>query len=76
MFTGLLAAGLSTPDEKLISAKLGIIKALQSRGTEAWQIYAFHLGWSIPLLMAACCLVRFEMEAVKECNVSSLPDKQ
>ena len=63
IFTGLLAAGLSTADEKLITAKLSLIESLQDNGLpfSGWQTFGFHLAWSIPLLVAACCLVSFDV---------------
>ncbi|KAK9822032.1 hypothetical protein WJX74_002007 [Apatococcus lobatus] len=53
IITGLLAAGLSTADEKLITLKLKLIDLLQSSGYNSWQIFAVHLAWSMPLLIMA-----------------------
>lgn len=58
IFTGLLAAGLSTADERLIHFKLKLVDLLHSSGYHGWQIFVFHLAWSLPLLVIACCLVR------------------
>ncbi|KAK9861969.1 hypothetical protein WJX84_002406 [Apatococcus fuscideae] len=72
IFTGLLAAGLSTADEKLITAKLSLIESLQDNGLpfSGWQTFGFHLAWSIPLLVAACCLVQFYAPAAAGGGVS------